>query len=173
MMLSRFGNIVNDEWIKSFALRKELYLDEYMIMPNHLHAIVVLDKPQTGKTNETLITEGTTGLGGMAGLDGSPGSPVETHGRASLKPEQPNNPSFIRKTQSISSFIAGYKSAINSKIDDCIDLFGLPMPKYNKSNHFFQPNYHDHIIRNHPEYLHIKEYIIKNPQKWNDDRFKL
>ena len=44
MILSDFGSIVHDEWLKSFEIRQELYLDEYVIMPNHLHAIVVLDK---------------------------------------------------------------------------------------------------------------------------------
>ena len=67
--------------------------------------------------------------------------------------------------------MGGFKSAINSKIDDYIDQHQLPIPKYNRNNHFFQPNYHDHIIRNHESYEKIKNYIINNPQKWNDDTF--
>ena len=43
MVLSNFGKIVNCEWRKSFEIRNELHLDEYIIMPNHLHAIVILD----------------------------------------------------------------------------------------------------------------------------------
>ena len=38
-------------------------------------------------------------------------------------------------------------------------------------NHFFQHNYHDHIIRNEKSHQGISEYIINNPLKWNDDRF--
>jgi len=34
---SDFGKIVNEEWLKSFEIRDELFLDEYIIMPNHLH----------------------------------------------------------------------------------------------------------------------------------------
>ena len=44
MIFSEFGKIVNDEWLKSFEIRTELFLDEYIIMPNHLHAIVLLNK---------------------------------------------------------------------------------------------------------------------------------
>ena len=44
MIFSGFGKIVNDEWLESFLIRDELLLDEYIIMPNHIHAIVVLDK---------------------------------------------------------------------------------------------------------------------------------
>jgi len=34
----------------------------------------------------------------------------------------------------------------------------------------WQRSYHDHIIRNEPEYKRIYQYIDKNPQKWADDR---
>jgi hypothetical protein len=63
MILSDFGHIVENEWLKSFEMRGELFLDEYIIMPNHLHAIVILDK------NETEINK-LDGLHGLNGLDG-------------------------------------------------------------------------------------------------------
>ena len=31
----------------------------------------------------------------------------------------------------------------------------------------WQPNYHDHVIRDDAEYQRIKQYIINNPTKWN------
>ena len=40
MALNTLGIIVRDEWIKSFQIRKELEMDEYVIMPNHFHGIV-------------------------------------------------------------------------------------------------------------------------------------
>ena len=67
--------------------------------------------------------------------------------------------------------MAGFKSAINSKIDNFIDENNLNIPKYNRNNHFFQPNYHDHIIRNNAEYERIKKYIINNPLNWDKDKF--
>ncbi|MEA2104066.1 MAG: transposase, partial [Candidatus Cloacimonadota bacterium] len=78
---------------------------------------------------------------------------------------------FIRKPKSISSFLGGFKSVVNSKIDDYIDDNNLNIPKYNRNNHFFQPNYYDHIIRNNAEYERIKNYIKNNPQKWEGDKF--
>ncbi len=83
-----------------------------------------------------------------------------------IKPNPAN-----RLPKSISSFIAGFKSAVNTKIDNFIDLHQLHNPKYNRNNHFFQPNYHDHIIRNESEFLRIKNYIQKNPLNWNTDQF--
>jgi putative transposase len=36
------GRIVEDEWTRSFELRRHIDLDAYVIMPNHLHAIAAL-----------------------------------------------------------------------------------------------------------------------------------
>ena len=37
MVLSDYGKIVEEEWIKSFEIRNELFLDEFIVMPNHIH----------------------------------------------------------------------------------------------------------------------------------------
>jgi REP element-mobilizing transposase RayT len=302
MYLSDFGEIVHTEWLKSFDIREELILDEYQIMPNHLHAIVVLRKRGNWMTEETVQqqkgrtetcdhelhldpgqhvdTHGPRMVGagsayiqkqngqtdskdmhdyeepqnqdvntqsdidlqdsqqqdvnthsdidlqdpqqqhvythGRAYLQGSnqrsnlydsQGNPdkkeseepekrecpethgprmagagsanlqdpqrqhVDTHGRAYLQEYSKTENSFKRLPKSISSFVGGFKSGVNSKIDDYIDEMQLRIPKYNKNNHFFQSNYHDHVIRNKEEYLKIKNYIIQNPRNWDKDEF--
>ncbi len=158
MILTDFGKIVDEQWHKSFQIRNELFLDEYIIMPNHLHAIVVLDKTDCDDN----------AIGGNRIIVGI----VNTYGRAYQQSQPPptitrNMP--IRKPKSLSSFVAGFKSAVNSKIDDWIDLNDWNIPKYNKQNPFFQSNYHDHIIRNAQEYERIKKYIANNPQNWDKD----
>ena len=143
MLLSDYGKIVETEWFKSFDIRDELMLHEFVLMPNHLHAIVEIYNQNRG---------------------------------ADPFAARPSNPP-VRLPKSISSFIAGFKSAVNTKIDDYIDENNdkgerpLIATKYNRQNHFFQPNYHDHIIRNDFEYHNISNYIINNPAKWADDRF--
>ncbi|TRZ53070.1 transposase [bacterium] len=42
MSLNNFGMIARDEWIKSAAIRSEIELDEFVVMPNHFHGIVVI-----------------------------------------------------------------------------------------------------------------------------------
>lgn len=134
------------EWKKSFEIRNELFCEEYIIMPNHLHAIIILNNDNN--------------------MDNINDDDVQTHGRASL-------PLLLhRLPKSISSFIAGFKSAVNSKIDDLIDTNNLDIPKYNRNNHFFQPNYHDLIINNNASYHRIKQYIIANPQNWDTDQLQ-
>ena len=80
----------------------------------------------------------------------------------------PNKPKLYRKPKSISSFIAGYKSSVTTKINNLIDkhlnthgrayqqnghayqqngrAFQLVIQKFNRKNRLWQVNYNDHII---------------------------
>lgn len=42
VLLSEIGSIINKEWQKTAAMRKNVELDDYVIMPNHLHGIICL-----------------------------------------------------------------------------------------------------------------------------------
>lgn len=161
MYLSDFGEIVHTEFLKSFDIRKELFLDEYVIMPNHLHMIVEI-RNNLADGVVSVDTYGRTYLPPRAYQPSRPYQPDE--------PIKRNMP--IRLPKSISSFVAGFKSSVNTQIDNYIDEHQLPMKKFNKNNHFFQSNYNDHIIRNEHEYRRIKYYIINNPKNWNDDQLK-
>lgn len=194
MILSDFGEIANNEWYKSFEIRQELFPDEFILMPNHLHAIVVLNKNRMdnkanndyignkrangGHTNDRYTDDRQTDDGRTENDrmdDGRTtrryGRYVDTHGRAYLPPVKSTNPiPFKRKPKSISSFVAGYKSAVVNQIDDFIDLNKLNVQKYNRNNPLWQSNYHDHIIRDNASYQRIKNYIINNPIRWTDDK---
>ncbi len=147
---SIFGDIVKRELEISTKIRQELFLDEYILMPNHLHLIVVIK------------------------------SPVETHGHASLRNQRPPKPNLKikttgnlhRKPKSISSFVAGFKSSTTNKIDDYIDEQHLNIEKFNRNNRLWQPNYHDRIIRNENELFKIRQYIQNNPNNWQNDNLR-
>jgi REP element-mobilizing transposase RayT len=40
--LNDLGQLIRDEWLKTAELRKLVELDEFVVMPNHFHAIVWL-----------------------------------------------------------------------------------------------------------------------------------
>ena len=132
MVLNDWGRIVYDEFFKSFEMRAELFLGEFVLMPDHLHAIVIMDKTKC-------MDVGTCGDGSHGNVscgDVSHG-PVETHGRASLRQRQsqpqqsqPMSTPFQRQPQSISSFVAGFKSATVKRIDDWIDANQPAMAKF-------------------------------------------
>ena len=154
MQLNEIEQIVNDQFFKSFEMRQELFLGSFVLMPNHLHAIIILDKIKC--------------------IDDSARTTVETHGRASLQqsPTPQQLQPLQRQPKSISSFVAGFKSATIKHIDDWIDSNGLLMAKFNKNNPLWQANYHDHIIRDDSEFQRIKNYIDNNPAKWENDSLK-
>lgn len=65
------------------------------------------------------------------------------------------------KAGSIGTIIRSYKSVCKREIN-------LNFPEIGFS---WQPRYYDHIIRNDDEYFRIKNYIINNPETWEDDKF--
>ena len=40
--LNILGKITEREWLKTFQIRKNIQLDEYIVMPNHFHGIIIL-----------------------------------------------------------------------------------------------------------------------------------
>ena len=136
MIYNDFGKIAYDEWFKSFEIRHELFTDAFVLMTDHLHGIVMLDK------NDDMLA---------------------LHKDAKL----------MRKPESISSFVAGYKSVVISRIDDLIDHYSLPVCKFNRQNPLWQANYYDHIIRDDKSYWKIKYYIENNPMTWYRERNNL
>lgn len=143
MHLSPLGEIARAEWERSFAIRAELACDVYVIMPNHIHAIVRIIEP--------VETHGCTG---------------ETHSRASLlhgcaSPPNGHSPA-TRPPKSVSSFVAGFKSATTTRINAYRHTPSVPV---------WQPRFHDHIIRHDLAYQRIMAYIRNNPARWERDRF--
>jgi putative transposase len=45
VILSPCGQIIQDEWLASATIRREIRLDTHIVMPNHLHGIVWIQGP--------------------------------------------------------------------------------------------------------------------------------
>jgi len=50
IQLNSFGKIVDEELQKSQAIRKEIIVDQYVIMPNHVHCIIIINQ-----NNRTIV----------------------------------------------------------------------------------------------------------------------
>lgn len=146
MHLSTIGERVLMEWEKSFAIRPNLFCDEFVIMPNHIHAILRIENCGDVRGGNV---HGCNARGRDAQLCVSTKTPIANTGVA------------YRSPKSISSFVACFKSTATKRC-------------YNEHlivSTLWQPRFRDHIIRNNAEYQRIAEYIQNNPQKWNSDRF--
>ncbi len=42
MHLAEFGEIVREEWLKTAEIREAVELDESVIMPNHVHGVIII-----------------------------------------------------------------------------------------------------------------------------------
>ena len=58
MQLSAIGKIVKSEWLKTFEMRVDmnLWMGEYVVMPNHFHAIIGIGKNQYNTQRDTNTT---------------------------------------------------------------------------------------------------------------------
>jgi REP element-mobilizing transposase RayT len=43
MYLNQIGKIVVREWVRSSEIRREISFDEWVLMPNHLHGVVIIN----------------------------------------------------------------------------------------------------------------------------------
>jgi REP element-mobilizing transposase RayT len=165
--LNEFGKLALDEWEKSFTIRKELYCKGFVIMPDHIHAVLEIRKDEHGQTVNS--HDRTVNSHGRVSLQES-----QSQGRANK--QHASDQGLTRRPKSISSFIACYKAALINKINDFIDEYDELKPydifrtkeyvKFNKENPLWQSNYHDRIIRGFDEYCRILTYIKNNPVNW-------
>ncbi len=56
MTINIRGEIVKEEWLRTAALRTNVELDEYVIMPDHFHGIVVLKSSDCLESQEQTDT---------------------------------------------------------------------------------------------------------------------
>ena len=148
MIPSPIGNIVNHCWLELVDDFANLSLDEYQIMPNHFHGIVVLwESPRGDLIRRDLINQIPTGDTHIpTGLNESRFGPVAGW-------QQMKNPK-----QTLGKIIRHFKAKATKKIHDA-GFTGFQ----------WQSKYHDRIIRNDDELDRVRNYIRNNPMNWQDD----
>ncbi len=158
MHYSEMGKIAQAEWIKTYDIRPDmnLYMGEYVVMPNHFHAIIGIGKNEYNTSPCDDVRRDDVGR-----------DVVKTHCNASLPhpnhpPHDPTPPyknQFGPQSKNLASIVRGYKTAVtkNSRIIH---------PDF-----AWQTNYHDSIIRDKNAFQNITKYIANNIKNWDEDRF--
>ena len=155
MRLSPVGVIADICWHEIKNHTRNIELGEFVVMPNHMHGILVLSG-NDGDGNDDVASIVETLPGGIG--------VVETLHATSLRSPnpQPPNPKFAHispKPGTVSTIIRSYKSAVTKHAHRLGFDFG------------WQSRFHDHIIRNEASFHNISNYILNNPQNWPDDKF--
>ena len=126
--LNEYGQIVAAEWEKSPMIRRELELDVFVIMPNHLHGIVnIVGAIGVGAIGQSPLHQSSTGANSYSPL--SPGA----------------------APKSLGAFIIGFKSAVTKQINQWRGTPGLPVWQRNYYEHIIRSNRALEAIRHYIE----------------------
>ena len=163
MQLSPVGIIADELWHEIRNHAKNVELGEFVVMPNHIHGIIILNG---NKVPWTLDPKDDP-----SEMDDETVGPRPVAARRAL-PQQPNQSTESEKTigqqrfqnqgkNTVSSIVGSYKSAVTKHA--------------HRSNLEFawQSLFHDHIIRNEKAFQRITDYIRNNPINWREDKFHL
>jgi putative transposase len=154
MILNKLGNVVEEEWIRTKEIRKYVDLDYYVIMPNHLHGIIIIEQSiEDVGANRRIEPKEIRRRGEL-------NSPtVDKTGRMQYAP---TNDKFKSPSHTLGAIVRGYKSSVTKRLRE---LSGNPELK------IWQRNYYEHIIRNELDLQNIRQYISLNPLKWEIDEY--
>jgi REP element-mobilizing transposase RayT len=158
MVLSPIGEIVAEEWQKTAQIRPNVAMDVWIIMPNHVHGIIVIYTPNVETSRWGVSTgDGTdrgvsTGDGTDRGVSTGDGT---DRGVSTIKPGA--NPAW--KPNSLGSIVNQIKSICTKRIW-----------KTGFGDFGWQSRFYDRILRDETALQKVRQYILDNPKKWVMDK---
>ena len=136
------GKMIHEVWSSLPEKYPTVQLDAFVIMPNHIHFIVLL-------TDDTPVRA-------------TPYNPSDTH--VGVDPRVHPDPDDSRP--SLPDVVRWFKSLTTAKYRHGVqDEDWPPFP-----GRVWQRNYYEHIIRNQRSLNAIREYIENNPANWLQDK---
>jgi len=148
-------NIVQDKWQNIPNRHSNIILDEFIVMPNHIHGIIIIDPVP--------VPVGA-GLAPALNNDNN-GATDNPNNRATARVAPTGTNDTGINTPTVGEIIGQYKSM-------CVAEW-IKFIKQNNLNilgKFWQRNYYERIIRDENELNRVRQYIIDNPMNWTNDR---
>lgn len=138
----------------------EATVDRYVVMPNHFHAIITIVGSHVGSRHAAADNANNN----AADNANNAAANNVTLNTGCLRPAQHPDicDNFNERNHfnaMLSRTLGGLKSAVSKQAH------------LSDSTFRWQPNFHDHIIRNQREYDLIANYIDNNVLNWNKDKF--
>lgn len=172
---SRYGTVVTNVWKDLPSRYSHVVLDEFIIMPDHIHGIIWIHDPSTvgagslltspeEPDNTTLTKTIKHALASQQNTSfrGEPRAGYESTTKQSvngLKGHSVNEPAPTG-IFGLSEIIRNFKAVSAKRINL---LRGLP------NTPVWQRGFHDRIIRDESELNTIRQYIQTNPTRWSSD----
>jgi len=146
MRLNEFGKMTQQCWLEIPHHFPHVKLDEFVIMPDHIHGIIIL--------NDIV---GAKNFSPQPSNNFSP-QPSNNFSPQPMPTPQQNITPFRSPSKTIGSIIRGFKIGVTKGFRQNTDIYVV-----------WQRNYYEHIIRNKVELNRMRQYIIDNPKKWKTD----
>lgn len=160
MRLNGIGLIVSECWQRIPVHFPDIEVDEFIVMPNHFHAILLKTEPMGAN------------VGAKQGVSASPAFGEDSHkveykdqgeaGKAFASP-LPLPISLPQGTSSgsLGAIMQNFKSVSTRKSDKLRDNPGCPV---------WQRNFYERVIRDEKELSAARNYILNNPLQWDLDK---
>ncbi len=129
--------IIIDEWLSLPVQFQNAGLDEFRVMPNHLHGIVCVESVGAGLA-----------------------LPIHKSGFSLPDNEPKAEKGGPRPAPTLGDIVCVFKSKATVHVNRLRNRAGSPV---------WQRNYYEHIIRSEDELNRVRQYIISNPVKWEED----
>jgi len=160
VFLNECGGIARDEWIRTADVRPNVEIDEFVIMPNHIHGIITILPDDIDMQNRRGDPVGRPSPIIERNEHDPVGRPCVGNGDVRVSGKRVNHrltPTLV--SGSLGAIMAQYKSIVTKRI---WKLTGSQTPVW-------QRNYYEHVIRNEKELDEIRQYIRTNPLNWDND----
>ncbi|MCK6555854.1 transposase [Candidatus Binatia bacterium] len=191
MRLNDAGRLIQSVWNDMPTFYRGVETDEFVVMPNHVHGIIVLVRATPrGRPDGRDDAVGATPRGRPDGRDAVGATPrgrpdgrdavgATPRGRPDGRDDavgatprgrpdgrdagQARGPA---PTMSLGDVVHRFKTMTTRRYADAVKQSGWPA----FAGRLWQRNYYEHIIRNEESLNRIRRYILDNPARWASDR---
>ena len=197
MHLNEPGHMAHRVWRELPHRFPTIEMDQFVVMPNHLHGIVLIDQPPPTQPDDIRVRSPRVGTS-PAGARSSVGAPLvgaqdldlPTTERSSvgapLVGAQDLDPPTTERFSVGAPLVGAHRPAAPGPADPLValgDVIGayksLTTVEYTRSvktrnwppfpGRLWQRNYYEHVVRTDESLLKISEYILYNPRLWAFD----
>lgn len=163
MVLNDFGEIAQQELLRTKDVRQNVEIDSFVVMPNHVHFIIHIISDVVGR-GKLHLPDDKNNDGKLYLPDDENGNIEEGEFDSPLPPPS-SVPSSVMPhgtSQTVGAIVRGYKSAVTKQLN----TLGF-------SGKLWQRNYFERIIFRSELYDRVVNYIDNNPVMWKEDKFYL
>jgi REP element-mobilizing transposase RayT len=156
MNLSQDGLVVRRVWGRLPSLFDGICLDAFVIMPNHVHGIIMLSHPLGVRVLRPEDLPKGIGAGLVA-----PEGPSKDVGAGLAPPENPpKGTGAASRAPTLATVVGAFKSISAIEASRVLARVGRGL---------WQRGYYEHIIRSDEDLDRVHAYIQANPLRWADD----